>query len=592
MALKYALAALAVGAGVNAQTTDGGSNFYSLTDDYYYGNTRTSSRTSMFWTATIRYVPYVSEEPYTYTYTYPTLSASTTTYKYTDVATIKPTVTPTVTPTSTYFTSYYYSNVAVVEEYYPTGAVAASDISTYDRYGDDYYSTKTASTKSTYSSTEYYMPVTMTAPASCPTIFTVATQAEITDIPSIVAPQLKPTSTEVSVSSGRSYDYEIQTWYLTEGAAPFTSTDDIYYSYYIASCTPPPARSTGGSRSGGGSGSGSGSGSSSDGDDSWYDYRMCYFSGCTSVKTWIIVLATVLPGIFLLGFLESWFWYTRLMKGKSAMRGGTVCWILLSLWVLCFTRMQDARSKEDQKVLQQQWKDMPAGKKFKNWSWGFRRRYPVPLLGQFSRQTVGIVPEGQPLHPAMAQAPAGQVFYYGPPPGAPGWQQAPNGGAPGYAVPQGYPQQGGYYAANVPKDGVMVGSQSMSGTATPSQGTTTPPHAPQPTYQPPTSPPANTQLPPLPQQAPLSVPAAAAPPAPAPSSALSVPAPSSAPPVPAPSAPAPAPPANVSEAPAEQAREAPTAESAPKTETAPAPAQPQRTHAAAEKSETNDDLYK
>jgi hypothetical protein len=584
MALKYALAALAVGAGVNAQTTDDSSNFYSLTDDYY-GNTRTSTRTSMFWTATIRYVPYVSEEPYTYTYTYPSPSTSTTTYKYTDVATIKPTVTPTVTPTSTYFTSYYYSNVAVVEEYYPTGAVAASDISTYDRYDDDYYSTGTVSTRTTYSSTEYYMPVTMTAPASCSTVFTVATQAEITDIPSIVAPQLKPTSTEVSISSGRSYDYEIQTWYLTEGAAPFTSTDDIYYSYYIASCTPPPARSTSGSRSGGGSNSGSGSGSgSSSGDDSWYDYRMCYFSGCTSVKTWIIVLATVLPGIFLLGFLESWFWYTRLMKGKSAMRGGTVCWILLSLWVLCFTRMQDARSKEDQKVLQQQWKDMPAGKKFKNWSWGFRRRYPVPILGQFSRQTVGIVPEGQPLHPAMAQAPAGQVFYYGPPPGAPGWQQGPNGGAPGYPMPQGYPQQGGYYAANMPKDGVVVGSQSVSGTATPSQGTATPPQAPQPTYHPPTSPAVNAQLPPLPQQAPLSVPAAA-PPAPAPSSA---------PQASAPSAPAPAPPANVSEAPAEHTREAPTAEEAPKTETAPAAAttQPQPAHPAPAKSETNDDLYK
>ncbi|KAJ4404322.1 hypothetical protein N0V91_006016 [Didymella pomorum] len=583
MALKYALAALALGAGVNAQTTDDSSNFYSLTDDYYYGNTRTTSRTSMFWTATIRYVPYVSEEPYTYTYTYPTPSTSTTTYKYTDVATIKPTVTPTVTPTSTYFTSYYYSNVAVVEEYYPTGAVAASDISTYDRYGDDYYSTGTASTRTTYSSTEYYMPVTMTAPASCSTIFTVATQAEITDIPSIVAPQLKPTSTEVSISSGRSYDYEIQTWYLTEGAAPFTSTDDIYYSYYIASCTPPPARSTSGSRSGGGSDSGSGSGSSSgsgsNDDDSWYDYRMCYFSGCTSVKTWIIVLATVLPGIFLLGFLESWFWYTRLMKGKSAMRGGTVCWILLSLWVLCFTRMQDARSKEDQQVLRQQWKEMPAGKKFKNWSWGFRRRYPVPLLGQFSRQTVGIVPEGQPLHPAMAQAPAGQVFYYGPPPGAPGYAMPQGIPQQGYAQ-QGYAQQGGYYAANVPKDGVVVGSQSISGTATPSQGTATPPQAPQPTYHPPTSPVPNAQLPPLPQQAPLSVPPAAA---------ASAPTPSSAPP-----APVPAPPANVSEAPTEQAREAPSTDEVPKTETAsaPAPTQLQPTHPAPAKNETNDDLYK
>ena len=140
-----------------------------------------------------------------------------------------------------------------------------------------------------------------------------------------------------------------------------------------------------------------------------------------------------------------------------------------------------------------------SGKKFKNWSWGFRRRYPVPLLGQYSASTVGVVPEGQPLHPAMAQAPPGQVYYYGPPPpGAPGFQQGANGGAPGYPMPpQGYPQQGypqhnGYYAAPVAKDGVVVGSSPVPGTATP-------PQAPQPVYQSPTSPPPTTQLPPAPR---------------------------------------------------------------------------------------------
>lgn len=562
MALKYALAAFAVGAvGVSAQATDN-SNFYSISDDYYnYGYTRRTSsyKTSMFWTATVRYMDYVSLEPYTY-------AGETTTYDYTYTRTINPTVTPTVTPT---YTSVYRSSaydVEVHELYYATGAVADSDL--VSRTTRDYYASTTATTKETYSTTEYLMPVTMTAPTSCPTVFTVARQASITYIPSIVTDQLKPTSTEVSTSSGRSYDYEYATWYLTEGAAPFTSTDDYYYSYYIAYCTPPPAQYTSSSRT---SGDDSSSSSGSDDDASWTDYRTCYFGGCTSLKTWVIIIATILPGIFLLGFLESWFWYTRLMKGKSAMRCGTVCWVLLSLWVLCFTRMQDARSKEDQKLLQQKWKEMPAGQKFKNWSWGFKRRYPVPLLGQFSKQTVGIVPEGQPLYPAMAQAPPGQVFYYGPPPpGAPGWQQGPNGGAPGYPMPaQGYPQQGGYYAANVPKSGVVVGSTSV-----PSTGTATPPQAPQPAYHPPTSAPPNAQLPPQPQQA-------------APSS-VPVPAPA-----PAPSAPIPAPPVNVSEAPASQAREAPAAE-APEAPAAAAPTTtpPQPTHPAPAKNDTNDDLYK
>jgi hypothetical protein len=243
------------------------------------------------------------------------------------------------------------------------------------------------------------------------------------------------------------------------------------------------------------------------------------------------------------------------------MRGGTVFWVLLSLWVLCFTRWQDARSKEDQKLLQQRWKEMPAGKKFKNWSWGFRRRYPVPLLGQYSANTVGVVPEGQPLHPAMAQAPPGQVYYYGPPPpGTPGFQQGFNGGAPGYPMPpQGYPQQGypqhnGYYAAPVAKDGVVVGSSPVPGTATP-------PQAPQPVYQSPTSPPPTTQLPPAPRQ----------------------------------NAPLPGPPAGVNEAPVGTARAAPEqAPVSPITEgpAAPATTQPQPTHPAPAKNETNDDLYK
>ncbi|KAJ4983465.1 hypothetical protein SVAN01_11028 [Stagonosporopsis vannaccii] len=550
MALRFALVALVLGtATVKAQTTDD-SNFYSLTDDYFATRRTTSSKSSMFWTVTQRYMDWVSVSPYTY-------AGETTTYEYTYTRTIKASATPTITAT---YSSMYKSNaddVEIHELYYPTGAVADSDLVSKSYY--NYYdttSTASPTTKSTYSTTEYYMPVTMTAPASCPTVFTVATQAEISYIPSIVTDQLKPTSTEVSTSEGRSYVYEYATWYLPDGSAPFTSSLDSNYYYYISSCTPPPASSTGSTRTSGGSGGGSSRGSGSDDTDYWTDYQACYFGGCTSLKTWIIIIATVLPGIFLLGFLESWFWYTRLMKGKSAMRCGTVCWILLSLWVLCFTRMQDARSKEDQELLRQKWKEMPAGQKFKNWSWGFKRRYPVPLLGQFSKQTVGIVPEGQPLHPAMAQAPAGQVFYYGPPPpGAPGWQQGPNGGAPGYPMPpQGYPQQGEYYAANVPKEGVVVGSSPVPGTATP-------PQAPQPVYQPPTSAP-NTQLPVPSQQ----------------------------------TAPVPAPPANVSEAPAEQTRAASTP-AAPPAPAAEAPAtttttQPQPTQPVPAKNETNDDLYK
>jgi hypothetical protein len=271
--------------------------------------------------------------------------------------------------------------------------------------------------------------------------------------------------------------YVIQTWYLSASAAPFTSTDDYYYRYYIRSCsTPPAARSTSsdyyyGGGSGGGSSSGGSDNDSSSSSD--YCYRYSYYCG-TPLMTWIIVIATVIPGLFLLGFLESWFWFRRLMTGKSAMRFGTVCWVLISLWVLCFTRMQDARSKEDQKLLQEKWKTMGSGAAFKAWwKWGFRHKYPEEHLGQFSKLTVGVVPAGQPLHPAMAQAPPGfmpgppppgapgQVYYYGPPPG---WIPTPDG--QGFMPPQGYvyppPQQAGYYGGDLSKDGTTVSSSPVS----------------------------------------------------------------------------------------------------------------------------------
>jgi hypothetical protein len=422
---------------------------------------------SAYWTYTSRYAAFASPSPYTRG------NGVVTTYTVTDrLRTVKPSVTPTATPTST--TTYYstYADLEIVYQYYGVDAgVAESDLVPERDYS--------ATTTSTVSNVAFSMPVTMTAPASCPTQFTVTTTASVT-VPSQVWDSITPSSKkEASTTTRSSYVYIYETWYLSAGAAPFTTTSDIYYRLYVASCsTPPGSRSTGTLRSGGDD-------SSSSGSDRCYSYYYCN----TPLKTWIIIIASVIPGLFLLGFLESWFWFRRLMLGKSAMRCGTVCWILISLWVLCFTRMQDARSKEDQKLLQEKWKKMGSGAAFKAWwRWGFRHKYPVEHLGQFSRTTVGIVPAGQPIQPVMAQAPpplftpgappppftpsaphappgapgqAGQVFYYGPPP--PGWIPTPDG--QGFMPPQGYmypPQQAGYYNADASKNGTMVSSSPVS----------------------------------------------------------------------------------------------------------------------------------
>jgi hypothetical protein len=425
------------------------------------------SSTSAFWTVTSRYAAVATPSPYLWTYN----NGQVSTEYVTDMTQrIKSTVTPTATPISTsMYDSSYNSDVDTKYEWYAANAVAGSDLESTDDTEEDYSSFYPSITPTT----TFSMMVTMTAPATCPNQFTVTTSASVS-IPSIVRNQITPSSTIDGGTStlGSYYTYTVQTWILSAGAAPFTSTDDYYYEYYIASCSTPPAARTTTSDYYGGSGSGSGSGyRGSNDDDDYYGsrcYRYSYYCS-SSLKTWIIIIASIIPGLFLLGVVESWFWFRRLMMGKSAMRFGTVCWVLLSLWVLCFTRMQDARSTEDQKVLQEKWKNMKAGAAFKAWlKWGLRRAYPIQYLGQYSKLTVGIVPAGQPLHPAMAQAlpgympgppppgAPGQVYYYGPPP--PGWVPTPDGA--GFMPPQGY--NAGYYAGDVSKAGTAVSSSPVS----------------------------------------------------------------------------------------------------------------------------------
>jgi hypothetical protein len=426
-----------------------------------FSSYRPTSEAVPFWTYTSRYAAIATPSVYT------SRNGGSTTYTMTDrYRTVKSTVTPTATPTST--SSYWssHSDVEVVYYYYGLNAVALSDLE--PEYDDPDYSSTRSSSASITTSIDYSMPVVMSAPASCPSQFTITTTASV-EIPSIVRNQITPTSTINGglSTAGRYYTYSLETWYLSAGAAPFTLTDDYYYEYYVRSCSTPPTRYSTTSSYNGGSGTGSGSGSGSSGDDnnsSRYCSRYSYYCG-EPPRTWVIIIATVFPGLFLLGFLENYLWFRRLMNGKSSMRLGTICWIVIFLLAMCFTRMQDARSKEDQKVLQEKWKNMGSGAAFKAWlKWGFRLKYPEEYLGQYSKLTVGVVPAGQPLHPAMSQAPAfmsgpsppgapGQVYYYGPPP--PGWVPTPD--SQGF-MPQGYmpSHQPGYYAGDLSKNVTTV----------------------------------------------------------------------------------------------------------------------------------------
>lgn len=146
MAARFALVAIANAAIASAQFLD---------DDY------TSTRsTSAYWTYTSCYAESVTESPYTY------YDDTVTTDTYTETRTVKDGVTPTIVPYSTEVYYYSYDNLQLVYAYYTTSAVADSDlVPEYDYYA----TTPSATTTATVKNIEFSMPVTMTAPASCPT---------------------------------------------------------------------------------------------------------------------------------------------------------------------------------------------------------------------------------------------------------------------------------------------------------------------------------------------------------------------------------------------------------------------------------------
>jgi hypothetical protein len=317
----------------------------------------TSAVNATFWTVTSYFQISLSTSQYGYgTYT--------DAYTYTTTQTIRSGVTPAANPVSTSSYVYTYEDLTVIYLYVPPGSVPESDIVT---------TTTRDTSEKPY--TVYVEPIVYTAPTSCPKAFTVATMTQV-NIPSEVADRVTPTAYSTSV--GAYYSYTYVTAYLSPSAVPLDqepATSDFVYSYYIASCRNPTA--TGAAYYGPSHGGGSGSSSSSS------DIEVCsLLTGCTTIRTWVIVIASVLPSLFVLGFVESYLWFRQLMLGKTAMRVGTICWILLSLWVLCFTRQVPARGLEDQAALKIQWDAMSAGTRWKLWwRWGFRNAYPVDLLG-------------------------------------------------------------------------------------------------------------------------------------------------------------------------------------------------------------------
>ena len=289
--------------------------------------------------------------------------------------------------------------------------------------------------------TEYYMDRVYTAPASCPTPFTFTTSS-LVFIPEGAETNISPTSATTTTSAvGGVY----VTAYLSPGAVNITSTltsSDLVQSEYIASCTTPIAYVSGSYaypssysynpnlHSGG-----------DDYDYGYDDHFGCLGSLCPFWLIYIVVIIPVLAFLFFGGLIESYYWFTRLMKGQSALRGVPLMWVCISLWTLCCLRRHRAAHPEHQAALLKQWRDMSSGQHIKLWlSYGFRHRDPPQLTEIIGRQPVVPVWQSYPpqSYPSYGPPQGGVV---GPPPGGPptGPQQPQQWqAAPGWTPQNGY----------------------------------------------------------------------------------------------------------------------------------------------------------
>ncbi|KAK2590138.1 hypothetical protein QQS21_012191 [Conoideocrella luteorostrata] len=337
---------------------------------------------------------------YTYTNRYAdSTSTITSTYRGSMAVKLKPSVTASPYSTRAITTTYGNgygdlddSDLVVLYRYFSPGAIATSDIA---------ISTRTYS-QTDFTSTVFYQTIEYTAPTSCPTPFTVTTSS-FARVPSGAEDQVSIASATTSISTynprGGEYNdityapttYTMVTAFMASTAHPTGSlaTLNFVYSYYLTSCRNPGSSRT--TRIGPRPTSGGGGRFDDSGDsNAFFDQPSCPWSNCGDYPYWGIILLTVLPGIFLLGFAESYFWFRRLMMGQSALRVGTVSWILLCLPLVFLTRRIPARSTEDQQDLRTQWKEKKLSQSLGLWlSWGFRYRYPMELLGAHPNYTYG-----------------------------------------------------------------------------------------------------------------------------------------------------------------------------------------------------------
>lgn len=294
----------------------------------------------------------------------------------TSVEEVTPTVTslPEAISTVTSIDSSYSADVTVIQKLYPSGI--GEDISNVN-YDDGYgYSAADG-----FHSTIYVVNLTFTAPTGCSSHWTTTTTATV-DPPSAVKTLLPLTATTTSTSVDTRQAFQPTTYFydivwVDPTQVPSSSLGCLSDQSFPTALYEGPSCS--------------------------YRGHGCYYYGSNGnyyngvwqsdspgwgVSPWAILIIIIVGWVglfFLLGIVEAWFRFRRLMNGWQTRRGFPLLWsfmlLPLSLFCLCcFRKGYRARNAPDAAFLQQKWRDLSPWKKLRLFFiWGFRFKYPDVL---------------------------------------------------------------------------------------------------------------------------------------------------------------------------------------------------------------------
>lgn len=307
-------------------------------------------------------------------------------------------ITPTVTSlpealstatvvTSDYPYAYASNDITIIQELYPTGVGRPAEDDYYEEeYGNANPSYRYYSHGADNHVTVYKVNLTYTAPTGCSTDWTRTTAASVFP-PQQVEDLLPRTAVETSLSVDSSLPFQPVTHtydvvFVDPTQVPSSSLSELRYSHR------PTAMYTG-----------SASCDYYDGNDRYtysdpYDYDEndnwytdSYWMGISPLALTLIILFGWIGLLLILGFIEAFVRFRRLMTGWQTRRGLPVFWAFtvmpITFIILCFffKKGYRARSNADAEILRRRWKAMSVWTKLRLFFvWGFRYKYP-PMLG-------------------------------------------------------------------------------------------------------------------------------------------------------------------------------------------------------------------